>query len=94
MEDFTFLKLTCKDCDNVNCEIPLWGKLHFGSEIGCTRKVSLEDHDKYIHYTKEIPRNLLCKNNLYNEIIIFLDKIYQQPLGKLIDKKGKTIEPL
>ena len=49
----TYVKLSCKDCDFIECGIKLRNTIIRGKE-GCTKKVSEEDAVKFYHYMEEV----------------------------------------
>ena len=90
-----FLKLSCKDCDFIECGIKLNHTIIRGKE-GCTKKVSEETAAKFYHYMKEvIPFWKLHDDNYvresYKEIINFLySEVYSAPIGQRLDPEGKV----
>lgn len=93
-EDFIFLKLNCKDCENQSCMIYPNGYYLRGKE-GCTRKVTQEEKDRFTHYMNEVLpfvrtyKNKEVAHNTIVEIEEYLDYIYTRPLGNKLDKYGK-----
>lgn len=89
-----YLKLSCKNCDFVECGIKLRNQIIKGKE-GCTRKVSEEVADQFYHYTQEIIPFWKLYNEKYiqesyKEIIDFLyQKVYAAPIGQRLDPDGK-----
>ena len=89
------LKLTCATCDNPECEIgPKY--IPADSLIGCTRWVPEDMYEQYVHYMEEVVPfwhlyDLKFIDKSYFEIYNFLQKIYQYPIEKRLDKKGKVI---
>ena len=49
----TYVRLSCKDCDFIECGIKLNKTIIRGKE-GCTKKVPEETAIKFYHYTKEV----------------------------------------
>lgn len=93
-----FITLQCGNCDNINCHL-CRKYIPEDSKEGCTRKVSEEQGDMFYHYMNEvIPFIAMYKNydlaqNKLEEIYQFLLKIYDCPIGQLLDDKGK-IKPV
>ena len=92
-----FVKLSCKDCDFIECGIKLNGTIIRGKE-GCTKRVSEEDAAKFYHYTEEIipfwkTYDVEHVRQSYKEVIDFLyNKIYTAPIGQRLDPSGKVRE--
>lgn len=98
-DNFTFLRLFCSKCDNLNCNLLNdFRYIEDNSQKGCSRWVNELVLDKYYHYFQEViplwkfidNDNLI--NEQYKEIISFLyQKIYNKKITCLYDSKGKTI---
>ncbi len=90
----TFVKLSCEDCDFIECGIKLKNTIIRGKE-GCTKKVSEDVAAQFYHYTEEIIpfwklQSEKYVRESYKEIIDFLySEIYSAPIGQRLDPDGK-----
>lgn len=94
-EDYVFLTLRCRDCEQDNCIFQPIGSFVRNKE-GCTRKVSEETAAKFKHYTEEVMpfwrfHSLEYVKKAYEEVINFLfSEIYSAPIGQRLDPDGKV----
>lgn len=89
-----FVTLRCKTCGKMNCEYAR-DYIQEDSEEGCTRQVSEESAEKFIHDTQEVlpflrnrPRTE-STDKTFSAIEENFKVIYSSSLGRLIDSKGK-----
>ena len=81
-----YVTLKCEECDNVSCNLYKTRKTH---GVGCTRKVTEEQQIKYVHYMTEVlpfmhMLDKAAEKRQYNEIICFLNEIYNCPVGRKV----------
>lgn len=91
-----FITLRCTKCGNMDCA---YARKYIpeDSREGCTREVSEEMAEKFIHDTQELLPFLRTRHRTESTDRSFLliekdfESIYSAPLGRLIDPKGKAI---
>lgn len=84
-----FVTLRCRHCDKVDCPSAR-PYIPDDSLEGCTRQVSDLDAEKFQYYIEEvIPMHPPMTRLLDAEQ--FLQQIYQAPLGRKLDVKGKAV---
>lgn len=85
-----YITLKCKHCDNIQCNVAdLVNSIDF--ESGCTRFVTDEQAETFFHYIEErLPFIRNYKSKEYDTIILFLESIYNAPIGQIIDKQGRV----
>ena len=94
-DDFIFLRLRCKDCEQDLCAFQP-NKTIIKNLEGCTRKVSEETAARFHHYMKEVipfwkQHDESYVRQSYKEIIEFLfSQIYSAPIGQRLDSNGKV----
>lgn len=90
-----YITLRCRLCGHVAC--PYARKyIPEDSEEGCTRQVGEELAERFIHDTQEVlpflplrPRTQVT-DSAFARIESDFEQIYQAPLGRLVDSKGKA----
>lgn len=90
-----YITLRCRLCGHITC--PYARKyIPENSEEGCTRKVTEELAERFIHDTQEVlpflplrPRTQ-ATDDAFARIEFDFEQIYQSPLGRLVDSKGKA----
>lgn len=94
MDDFCYLTLHCKHCENTDCPVYPIGYYIRGDE-GCTRQVSFDDAEQYYHITQEeLPFIKYAKTSenakhRYKKVDDFLDYIYHKPFGQKLNRNGE-----
>lgn len=89
-----YITLRCATCDNIDCKLGRYF-IPENSKEGCTRKVSEQQAALFQHYQEEVLpfigmyKNHTAAQEKLNEIYKFLLIIYECPIGKLLDYKGK-----
>lgn len=92
-----FISLSCGDCDNEYCTCAR-KYIPEGSKEGCTREVDEQQQELLYHYKNEVLPFLVIgkptsqKLKRLEEIDDFLHSIYNCPLGRKIDQRGKVID--
>lgn len=89
-----FITLKCSMCGKIDCE---YARKYIpeDSEEGCTREVSEEMAEKFIHDTQEVlpflrnRRRTESTDKAFAAIEKNFESIYSASLGRLIDSKGK-----
>ncbi len=90
-----FITLKCSECGNTDCAYA-HEYIPEDSLEGCTRKVSEELAEKFIHDTQEVLPFLRARRRTESTDKSFaaieknFESIYSSPLGRLIDSKGKV----
>lgn len=90
-----FVTLKCSMCGNMDC---MYARKYIPEDSleGCTRQVSEELAEKFIHDTQEVLPFLRTRHRTESTDKSFaaieknFESIYSSPLGRLIDSKGKV----
>lgn len=90
-----FVTLKCYICGNMDCS---YAREYIPEDSleGCTRQVSEELAEKFIHDTQEVlpflrmRRRTESTDRSFAAIEKNFESIYSSPLGRLIDSKGKV----
>ena len=91
-----FINLFCGDCDNEYCTCAR-NYIPEGSKEGCTREVDEQQQELLYHYKDEVLPFLTIgkitseKFEKLQEIDKFMHSIYNCPLGRKIDQRGKVV---
>ena len=98
MDEFNFITLRCRDCENYKCSTAA-RYIDYNSKEGCTKRIPSALADKYYYYSAEVWPFIIHDDRysksyideIYQKYINILEEIYSYPIGKRIDPRGKAI---